>query len=170
LNEHVVRLPALRERKEDMVQLARAFAARYGRPGLQFTFSFLVALLHYDWPFNVRELESCIKRGIALLGPEETTAPLDTQHLPDPIAEAMKSYGERPSILGPSVPPPPVARVAEAGSVVGAKRSAPTETELREVLQRHRGNVAAVGRELGKERMQVHRWLKKYGISLEEYR
>jgi hypothetical protein len=30
--------------------------------------------------------------------------------------------------------------------------------------------VAAVGRELGKERMQVHRWLKKYGISLDEYR
>jgi transcriptional regulator with PAS, ATPase and Fis domain len=173
LNEHVVRLPALRERKEDIVQLARAFTARYGRPGLQFTFSFLVALLHYDWPFNVRELESCIKRGIALLGPDETTAPLDTQHLPDPIAEAMKSYGERPSIPGPSVPPPPVERVAgpaSAGAIASARRAAPTEAELRDVLQRHRGNVAAVGRELGKERMQVHRWLKKYGIRLEDYR
>ena len=32
------------------------------------------------------------------------------------------------------------------------------------------GGVAAVGRELGKERMQVHRWLKKYDIRLEDYR
>ena len=83
LNEHVVRLPPLRERKEDIVQLARSFTARYGRPALQFTFSFLVALLHYDWPFNVRELESCIKRGIALIGPDDKTCPLDTQHLPE---------------------------------------------------------------------------------------
>jgi transposase-like protein len=34
----------------------------------------------------------------------------------------------------------------------------------------HRGNVAAVGREFGKERMQVHRWLRKYGIDAESYR
>ena len=47
---------------------------------------------------------------------------------------------------------------------------APTEHELRELLQRHRGNVAAVGRELGKERMQIHRWLKKYNIDLGTYR
>ena len=38
------------------------------------------------------------------------------------------------------------------------------------LLERHRGNIAAVGRELGKERMQVHRWLKKYAISLDDYR
>ena len=35
---------------------------------------------------------------------------------------------------------------------------------------RHHGNIAAVGRDLGKERMQVHRWMKRYGISVEEYR
>ena len=89
-----MRLPPLRERKEDVFQLARAFAARYGRPKLEFTFTFLVALLHYDWPFNVRELESCIKRGVALIA-DDNEAPLDTQHLPDPISEAMKTYGER---------------------------------------------------------------------------
>jgi transcriptional regulator with GAF, ATPase, and Fis domain len=172
LNEHVVRLPALRERKEDIFQLARTFAARYGRPNLRFTFSFCVALLHYDWPFNVRELESCIKRGVALLGPDDRNAAssLDTQQLPDQIAEAMKTYGERaprpqaPSMLPPAAPYEPISQVASS------RRAAPTEPELRELLYRHRGNVAAVGRELGKERMQVHRWLKKYGINLEDYR
>jgi hypothetical protein len=34
----------------------------------------------------------------------------------------------------------------------------------------HRGNVAAVGRVLGKERMQIHRWMKKYAIDITEYR
>jgi transcriptional regulator with GAF, ATPase, and Fis domain len=188
LNEHVVRLPPLRERKEDIYQLARSFAVRYGRPNLQFTFSFLVALLHYDWPFNVRELESCIKRGVALLGPDERNpAPLDTQHLPDQIAEAMKSYGERaraaPGPNPPGASPPsmsgmnpvssgPMNALADGSSphVASSRRPPPTEPELRDLLSRHHGNVAAVGRELGKERMQVHRWLKKYGISLEDYR
>jgi transcriptional regulator with GAF, ATPase, and Fis domain len=167
-----VRLPPLRERKEDIYQLARSFAARYGRPNLQFTFSFLVALLHYDWPFNVRELESCIKRGVALIGHDDrSTAPLDTQQLPDQIAEAMKSYGERTRIPAPSVLPPSVSAIeGSSPQVASSKRPAPTETELRDLLNRHHGNVAAVGRELGKERMQVHRWLKKYGISLEDYR
>jgi transcriptional regulator with PAS, ATPase and Fis domain len=164
LNEHVVRLPPLRERKEDILQLARSFAARYGRADLGFTFSFMVALLHHDWPFNVRELESCIKRGVALV---EGRAPLDTQQLPDAIAETMKTYGDRARVSGPSVHP---LEQSSPGTPANAKRAAPTEIELRELLSRHRGNVAAVGRELGKERMQVHRWLKKFGIALDDYR
>jgi len=188
LNEHVVRVPPLRERKEDIFLLSRSFAAKYGRPQLQFTFSFLVALLHYDWPFNVRELESCIKRGVALT---DATV-LDTVHLPDAIAEHMKGYGERPQgtthptirasnlpppmmvhptgpppPMGVSIPPPPP--MAGMPNMPGARRP-PTEHELREMLHRHRGNVAAVGRELGKERMQIHRWLKKFNIDLGAYR
>jgi len=54
--------------------------------------------------------------------------------------------------------------------MVPQRRNAPTEQELRELLARHRGNIAAVGRELGKERMQIHRWLKKYNIDLGAYR
>ena len=50
------------------------------------------------------------------------------------------------------------------------RRGAPTEEELRGLLERHRGNIAAVGRELGKERMQVDRWLKRYNIDLSQYR
>ena len=66
---------------------------------------------------------------------------------------------------------PPNVIASEASSpAASSKRPPPTEPELRDLLNRHRGNVAAVGRELGKERMQVHRWLKKYGISLDDYR
>jgi transcriptional regulator with GAF, ATPase, and Fis domain len=157
LNEHAVSLPPLRQRKEDIYLLAKTFAARYGRPDVGLTFSFLLALVHYDWPYNVRELESCIKRGLALTG----GAPLDAKHLPEDIAEQMKEYGDKKR---------PTQTPASREAAPAKKKDAPTEAELRALLERHGGNIAAVGRELGKERMQVHRWLKKYGISLDGYR
>ncbi len=164
LNEHAVRLPPLRERKEDVYRLVKSFAASFGSPDLAFTFSALVALFHYNWPFNVRELESCIKRAIALAG----AGSVDAGQLPDGIAEYMKGYGERRrvgasmSIVPPETSQPPHPAMRRGG--------APTEVEMREMLKRHQGNVAAVGRELGKERMQIHRWLKKYNINLDDYR
>jgi len=48
----------------------------------------MLALVHYDWPFNVRELESAIKRGLAL----SPTGTLDSKHLPDAVVERMKSW------------------------------------------------------------------------------
>ena len=176
LNEHAVRLPRLRDRKEDVYQLARAFAGRYGRANATFSFSFMLALLHYDWPFNVRELESAIKRGLALA----PSGALDSKHLPDAVAERMKGYGLK-GVAAPvkaratpgepdreSALPPPTEKSAIAPADPGGRT--PTEAELRALLVRHRGNVAAVGRELGKERMQIHRWLKRYDIDLEAYR
>ncbi len=50
----------------------------------------MTALLHYDWPYNVRELEACIKRCIALAdGPV-----LGPTLLPDALTEAMNDYGK----------------------------------------------------------------------------
>jgi transcriptional regulator of acetoin/glycerol metabolism len=72
-----------------------------------------------------------------------------------------------PPLAAPARPDTPKPFAPDAGDV---KARAPTEEELRGLLARHKGNVAAVGRELGKERMQVHRWLKKYDIRLEDYR
>jgi transcriptional regulator of acetoin/glycerol metabolism len=63
-----------------------------------------------------------------------------------------------------------VMNASPAPPAVSSRRPPPNEAQLRELLMRHRGNIAAVGRELGKERMQVHRWMKRYAISVEEYR
>jgi DNA-binding NtrC family response regulator len=197
LNEYSLRLPPLRERKEDMFLLARALLARHGKPSMTFGFPFMLGLLHYDWPFNVRELEAAIKRGVALAEGSQ----LESTHLPDIIKEAMREYGGRGSgatppphraVMGPPghlpTQPLPYAPQHPQHHPLGSTDIAPqhvapssvrpppmrvgtpTEPELRALLQHHRGNVAAVGREFGKERMQVHRWMKKYGISPEDYR
>ncbi len=85
LNVVKLRLPPLRDRKEDIPELAAHFLQRYGArhelsPGL------LQALLEYDWPGNVRELENCIQRMVALnSGPVLSTADLPTA-LANPLA------------------------------------------------------------------------------------
>ncbi len=65
LNVIVLRLPALRERKEDIPELAAHFLARYG-PRHQLTSELLEAMVNYDWPGNVRELENCIQHMVAI--------------------------------------------------------------------------------------------------------
>lgn len=164
LNEYQLRLPALRERKEDVFMLVRAFLARHGRQELTPSFGFMTAALQYDWPYNVRELEACIKRCVALA---ESTV-LGDQLLPAPVIEAMEDYGDalRPGTgTAPgSLPPPPPSYEPPSRSQV------PTDAELRALLEQHGGNVAAVGRQLGKARMQVHRWMKRYGIHVDDFR
>jgi DNA-binding NtrC family response regulator len=70
LNTVEIRLPPLRERREDIVALAAHFlekkAARYGKGLRRFTDAALTALTHHDWPGNVRELEHVTERAIVL--------------------------------------------------------------------------------------------------------
>jgi transcriptional regulator of acetoin/glycerol metabolism len=155
LNEYQLRLPPLRDRKEDILLLLRTFITRHGKHRLIPTFRFMTALLHYDWPYNVRELEACAKRCIALASGEL----LDVEHLPEPVREDMNDYGT--SIISAEV---------NGSNEADADRTPPTETQLRELLKLHGGNIAAVGRDLGKARMQVHRWLRRYDITLDDYR
>jgi transcriptional regulator of acetoin/glycerol metabolism len=153
LNEYEVRLPPLHERKEDIYALTSAFASAQGRSDLPPSVPFLFALLHYDWPYNVRELEAAIRRAIALCRGQR----LELDLLPDAVREAIADYGQ-----------------AETESLTAQDLSPgaglPEESELRSLLERHHGNVAAVGRDLGKARMQIHRWMKRYGIEVDDYR
>jgi transcriptional regulator with PAS, ATPase and Fis domain len=155
LNEYQLRLPPLRDRKEDVFMLLKTFLKRHGRPDLGVSFRFMTALLQYDWPYNVRELEACAKRSMALgSGPE-----LDADVLPEPIRDAMSDYGSASS--------EPSGGGSEGGA---ARRGPPSDAELRELLSVHDGNVAAVGRALGKARMQIHRWIERYEIDLADFR
>jgi two-component system, response regulator FlrC len=79
LNVFPVAIPALRQRREDIVAIARHFlvdhGGRFGRPGVSLSPSAEAALTAHDWPGNVRELENVIQRALIMangqtIGPE----------------------------------------------------------------------------------------------------
>jgi len=65
LNVITVRLPALRDDREDIPELADYFLERYGSRQ-HLSDALLDAMMAYDWPGNVRELENCIQRMVAV--------------------------------------------------------------------------------------------------------
>jgi transcriptional regulator with PAS, ATPase and Fis domain len=86
LNVVTLRLPPLRERKEDVKALVDYFLARYGNRHMV-THECLDAMLAYDWPGNVRELENCIQRMVAI-----NSGPLlHTADLPSPLQTYLES-------------------------------------------------------------------------------
>ena len=79
LNVVPVRLPPLRERKEDIPELVQHFIAgcvRLGLPGRSLSEGAMAALKEHAWPGNVRELENLIRR-VVVMSPEETV-PVET--------------------------------------------------------------------------------------------
>lgn len=79
---HVIslKLPPLRERGADVMEIARSFLARQcsqmGRPALTFSHEAEQAIRHYPWPGNVRELENAIERAVILSEGQEIPADL----------------------------------------------------------------------------------------------
>lgn len=79
---HVIslKLPALRERGNDVIEIARAFLARQctrmGREELRFAHDAEQAIRHYSWPGNVRELENAIERAVILCESPDISADL----------------------------------------------------------------------------------------------
>jgi len=73
-----VSIPALRERRSDIGQLAEFFAGKYGRElrrsPLKLSEECIRSLEDYDWPGNVRELENCIERACILARGAEITS------------------------------------------------------------------------------------------------
>jgi len=70
LSTIVIRIPPLRERRDDVLPLASHFLARFrvelGRPSVTLSSAAEAALLAYPWPGNVRELRNAIERGVII--------------------------------------------------------------------------------------------------------
>jgi transcriptional regulator with GAF, ATPase, and Fis domain len=143
-----LRLLPLRRRREDLGLLIASVLRKSGALAARFTPQAGRALLRHRWPLNVRELERCVGAALVLAG----GMPIDVRHLPEWIAQPAA-----PAIAG-----------------LRARKLSDTDAQMRErlssLLRENAGNVAAVARSLGKARMQVHRWVKRFDLSLADYR
>jgi DNA-binding NtrC family response regulator len=127
LNVFPIRVPPLRERPEDIPELARHFLARFaaeeGRPVGRIGADALDLLARHAWPGNVRELENAMFRAVVLSDGEELTA----GELPQIAAHADASPGAAQPATGTS-PSGPLARsiaVPPAPVMLGAERTVP---------------------------------------------
>jgi DNA-binding NtrC family response regulator len=132
-----IRLPPLRERREDVPLLAEHFAAKHGRPeGAAVTPEARELLIAYDWPGNVRELENVIARALAL-NPSGLVVPED-------LPERLRG-------LPPGIPPP-----------ASSERPTLAEVERRyaaQVLAETGGNKTRAAEVLGIDRKTLYRIL-----------
>ena len=93
LNVIALRMPALREMREDVPQLAGALLARIDSSGkIVFSDAALRALAAYDFPGNVRELENIIERAVALCA-DGVIQPADLQLMPLEVEAAAPAAG-----------------------------------------------------------------------------
>ena len=143
LNTIEIHLPRLRERRDDILPLARYFlaryAARYQRPRSGFSEEAIQSLRAYEWPGNVRELDHAIERAVLLSQGEQL--------------ESWDLALQRPGQPGDPVAP-------GSRSLDAMERDA-----IRDALARFDGNVSLASKALGVSRSALYRRLQRYGIS-----
>ncbi len=144
-------VPPLRERKEDIPQLARyflkEFSQTYNRRPKELTEDAIDALSRYSWPGNVRELRNVIER-IVIMNP--AVAKLERKHLPTLV---FRDGGRRSASEFPSL--------HEA-------RSAYEREYILKKLDENHGNVSRTAEVLGLERSHMYRKMKALGIAVKE--
>ena len=105
LNVLSLRIPSLRERRQDIPLLIGHFLERMTRTSGQekiLSDEALKAMLAYDWPGNVRELENCLERSYAFTsGPLIHTNDLPREIANLPLAEPANGSGEMPGRIVP---------------------------------------------------------------------
>jgi DNA-binding NtrC family response regulator len=152
-----VRLPPLRDRRDDILSLASHFLTKHAlseEPGPGFSQGSRDALMACDWPGNVRELENAIMRGV---------------HVAVGRAIQPDDMGLRAAENSPSSPATEieVARTykAQKGRVLDAFH----RDYLTRLMTESRGNVSRAARSSGKERRDLGRLLRRHGIDPRQY-
>jgi DNA-binding NtrC family response regulator len=140
LNTVEIRLPPLRERREDIPLLANHFlrrqAAQYRKELVGFSPEAMKAMLEYEWTGNIRELEHTVERSVLLAQGERVQVPdlnLRTEADEAPTLDEM--------------PLEDVERLL-----------------IQKALRRHEGNVSQAAEALGLSRSALYRRLQRYGL------
>lgn len=143
INTVEIRLPALRDRREDIPLLAAHFLnrnrARYRKQVTGFTAGAMMQLMQYLWPGNVRELEHTIERAVLLCRGEEIEA--------SNLAIASRSTGSSLETMSENM------SIDEVESLL-----------IKKVLRRCDGNISQAAEALGLSRAALYRRIEKYGL------
>ena len=151
INTVSIVVPPLRERREDIPILVRAFLDRYrtkhARPVEGIDPEAYRRLLAWSWPGNVRELQHAIERAVLVTrGPTITL-----EDLPDQLQHTARDGGVGPSAVAPSQVP--------AGSLEEIERAS-----ILKALDTTRWNKQAAAALLGLRRPTLYSKMRKHGI------
>ncbi|MBY4638998.1 sigma-54 dependent transcriptional regulator [Gluconacetobacter entanii] len=154
-----LRVPGLRERREDIPDLARLFLRRAaenaGLPLRELSGDAIAALQNYEWPGNVRELRNLMER-LLIMMPGNGTDPIRADMLPSGVgdgAPALLKFDSDEDVMG--LP------LREARDLF--------ETQyLQAQLLRFGGNISRTAGFVGMERSALHRKLKQLGVTSED--
>ena len=149
INLITVKLPALRDRREDIPLLARHFADRLaeanGLPRPEFSSEAMGYLSRLPYPGNVRELKNLVERTMLVCGKAVLDAP-DFEAQTMRVADVLRPAGESP--------------------YVGLTLEEVERRAILQALERCRGNLSQVAQALGISRASLYRRLEKFGIKV----
>ncbi|MBC7922286.1 MAG: sigma-54-dependent Fis family transcriptional regulator [Ferruginibacter sp.] len=149
INTVEIRVPALRERREDVPLLVdhflRLYAKKYQKAGLRVEAPVIERLQKYDWPGNIRELQHAVERAVILTdGPVVSSADVLLSQVRPPNQQA----GGRPPL-----------REVETLTLEEVERR-----YLMELIGQNGGNVSKVAKALGMTRPALYRRINKHGL------
>lgn len=151
INLITVKLPSLRERREDIPLLARHFADRQaeinGLPRTEFSADALNFLSRLLYPGNIRELKNLVERTILVSGkPTLDASDFDAQYLrhDEPV------------------------KASDSSSLAGMTLDEIERQTILQALDRHKGNLSQVAMTLGISRAALYRRLEKFNITVNE--
>jgi two-component system response regulator HydG len=160
-NVIAIQLPPLRERAGDVTLLAHAFLKKFGQERITgFDDEALAALEAYGWPGNVRELQNVVERACALVDGDV----VKRRDLPEYVIarESVRSAASAPEgDVDPrqaSMQGVPLVEARERWMAVLEG------TYLRDLLDRHDGNISAAAKAAGVDRKTFHRLVSKHQI------
>ncbi len=150
INVIYLKVPPLRDRKEDIAPLVNAFIRQYAALNTKkirgITQDALEALVEYNWPGNIRELRNIVERMIVLSSGDMLTL----EQIPEDIRQGR----------------PPSARTNGNATLQGISRITDAERELiQKALQETRGNKSTAAEKLGISRRTLYRKLEEYKLT-----
>ncbi|HZZ79996.1 MAG TPA: sigma-54 dependent transcriptional regulator [Gemmataceae bacterium] len=140
INTFEIRLPPLRERRQDLPELARHLLARSAKRPIEAVAGLLTpealdALLEYNWPGNVRELANVMERAYILAG----GGPITPEHLPYHMLQS-----EPVTISFPTAAATPTIAPLQPKTLKEVEKE-----HILRVLEKHQGNKVSAAAELG---------------------